>query len=405
MGQLSRRTFAAASGLALLPAGLSSRAFAQGAALKVGVLLPRSGIQAKIGEACQQGADVAVPILKEMGFPALEMIKGDTESNPQTSRTAAEKLIEAGAQLVIGAFDSGQTIAAAQVCEQKGIPLVVNIAAAPQITETGYKFVVRNFPTGGRIVADALALQKQLFQSGGATPKTAVLMHVNDTFGESVKGGINALFPKAEMPYTLVDQIAYDPRARDLSVEVAKAKASGAELLWMVSRLNDAILVTRELIKQRWEPMGIISSGPGYYEDQYLKTLEKNADFVFNTVPWYDPKKPLAQKLIAAMSKTYPGAQLDTNQTFTFEAMLVAADAYKRAGSAKPDALREALGKTNIKDNAAVSNGIAFNEKGHNDGVGCAGVQAQKGALKVVLPANAQEAKPVWPAPGWSKRT
>jgi branched-chain amino acid transport system substrate-binding protein len=403
MLDLTRRRLAHA-GLALLPLGLSSRAFAQGAALKVGVLLPRSGIQAKIGEACQQGADVALPILKEMGFPALEMLKADTESNPQIARAATEKLIGEGAQIVIGAFDSGQTLAAAQVCEQKGVPLVVNIAAAPQITESGYKYVFRNFPTGGRIVADALALQKELFAGSGAAPKSAVLMHVNDTFGESVKAAINGLFPKADMPYKLVDQIAYDPRARDLSVEVAKAKASGADLLWTVSRLNDAILLTRELIKQRWEPMGIVSSGPGYYEDQYLKTLEKNADFVVSMVPWFDPKKALAQKLIAAMAKTYPGAQLDTNQTFTFEGMLIAADAYKRAGSAKPEALREALAKTDIKDNVSVSKGISFNEKGQNDGVGDAGIQAQKGVLKVVLPASAAEAKPVWPAPGWSKR-
>ena len=47
--------------------------------------------------------------------------------------------------------------------------------------------------------------------------------------------------PKFNLPYTLVDTIAYDPAARDLSVEVAKAKATGADALLMVSRLNDAI--------------------------------------------------------------------------------------------------------------------------------------------------------------------
>ena len=36
------------------------------------------------------------------------------------------------------------------------------------------------------------------------------------------------------MPYTIEETIAYDPAARDLSVEVAKAKATGAEALLMV---------------------------------------------------------------------------------------------------------------------------------------------------------------------------
>ena len=81
--------------------------------------------------------------------------------------------------------------------------------------------------------------------------------------------------PKFDMPYKIVEEIAYDPAARDLSVEVAKAKATGAEALLVVSRLNDAMLITRELVKQRWTPQAILSMGPGWYEDQYFKTLGK----------------------------------------------------------------------------------------------------------------------------------
>ncbi len=78
--------------------------------------------------------------------------------------------------------------------------------------------------------------------------------------------------PKFNMPYKITETIAYDPAARDLSVEIAKAKAANAEALLLVSRLNDAMLLTRELVKQRWTPMGVLSMGPGWYEDQYLKT-------------------------------------------------------------------------------------------------------------------------------------
>jgi len=60
--------------------------------------------------------------------------------------------------------------------------------------------------------------------------------------------------PKFNMPYTVVDDIPYDPQARDLSVEVAKAKAANPIALMVTSRLNDSILITRELIKQRWTP-------------------------------------------------------------------------------------------------------------------------------------------------------
>jgi branched-chain amino acid transport system substrate-binding protein len=142
---MNRRTLLASTAAAMLSAPAIARA--QGGSLKVGVLLPRSGLQALIGRDCQRGVELAPPILKDLGLPDLAIMNADTESNVDTARARAEKLISDGAQLLIGAFDSGHTTAIAQVAEQKGIPLVINIAASPAITEQGYKLVFRNFPT------------------------------------------------------------------------------------------------------------------------------------------------------------------------------------------------------------------------------------------------------------------
>ncbi len=168
-GGVTRRTFATGIGAAGVLAGSSPFAIgrAQGAALKVGVLLPRSGVQAGIGQDCQRGVEIASGILKDLGLPELAVMNGDTESNVEVARSRAERLIGDGAQLLVGAFDSGQTTAIAQVAEQKGIPLVINIAAAPPITEQGYKFVFRNFPTAPMILGDAFANQKEIFESVG----------------------------------------------------------------------------------------------------------------------------------------------------------------------------------------------------------------------------------------------
>lgn len=162
------------------------RVRAQTAALKLGVLLPRSGFEALIGQGCQRGFELAVPLLREMGTP-IELMSADTESKPDVARTQAEKLIREGAQVLCGAFNSGQTAAIAQVCEQRGVPLVINIAADPKITEQGYKFVFRNFPNAAMLSTGALAVVKDLFDATGKTPKTAVLMAVNDTFGQAAQ--------------------------------------------------------------------------------------------------------------------------------------------------------------------------------------------------------------------------
>jgi branched-chain amino acid transport system substrate-binding protein len=401
---VTRRAFtagaAAATSLVAAPAILR----AQGGALKVGVLLPRSGAQAGIGQDCFRGVELANPIFKGLGLPELEIMNADTETNVEVARARAEKLIADGAQLLVGAFDSGQSSAIAQVAEQKGIPFVINIAAAPPITEQGYKFVFRNFPTAGMILADAFANQKEVFAAGGKEPKSVAFLHVNDTFGMAMKGGIGAVMPKFNMPYEIKETIAYDPTARDLSVEISKAKATGADALLVVSRLNDAILLTRELVKQRWSPMGVLSMGPGWYEDQYLKTLGKNGDGPLSFVPWYDPNKSLSKKLEAALAGKFPGINLNTNHIYTFEALLVASDAYKRAKSTDPKALADAIRKTDIKDNVSTGPGIAFNEKGQNDKLKNAAIQNRNGKLVTVAPQGATNAKAEWPMKPYDKR-
>jgi branched-chain amino acid transport system substrate-binding protein len=124
--------------------------------------------------------------------------------------------------------------------------------------------VVRNFPTAQMLIGGAFELQKEIFKASGMTPKTAVLLCINDTFGTAMIGGIKAMFPKLGMPYELVDTISYDAAAKDLSVEVAKAKATKADMLMPVCRLNDAKLMIQEMVKQRWEPMIVMNPGsPG----------------------------------------------------------------------------------------------------------------------------------------------
>lgn len=377
---------------------------AQGGPLKVGVLLPRSGYQASIGQDCFRGVELAGPLLKDSGLPELQIMNADTETNVDVARSRAEKLIADGAQLLMGAFDSGQSSAIAQVAEQKGIPFVINIAAAPPITEQGYKFVFRNFPTAGMILNDAFTNQKEIFEAAGSAPKSVVFMHVNDTFGTAMAQGIPNVLPRHNMPYTIKETIAYDPAARDLSVEVAKAKAAGADALLVVSRINDAILLTREMVKQRWTPQGVLSMGPGWYEDQYLKTLGKLGDGPLSFVPWYDPTKKLAKALEAALAKKYPEIDLNTNHVYTFEALLVAADAYKRAGSADPKALADAIRATDIKDNVSTGPGIAFDAKGQNIKLKNSAIQNRGGKLVTVAPKGATNATAQWPMTPYDKR-
>jgi branched-chain amino acid transport system substrate-binding protein len=364
-------------------------------------------MQALIGQSCQKGADLAPEVLKQTLGVDIEIMAADTESNGDTARNRAERLIEQGANVLVGAFDSGHTAAIAQVAEQRGIPHIVNIAAAPQITEQGYKLVFRNFPPAPELVRNGLSLTADIFRETHATPKTAVLMHVNDTFGQSMVKGISATMPGLKLPFTIKDTIAYDPAAKDLTVEVSKAKAANADFLMLVCRLTDAIVLRKEMVKQRWSPMGIISPGsPGLYEEQFTKALGKYAEYAICNTVWYNPKSEMTKSVAAAFKKRFPKDELafhGTNVGYTFDAIMIAADACKRAKSTDPKALAEAIRQTNIPANNRMSLGgaIRFNAKGQVEGNLSAVIQNLKGKPTVTLPSEYAQAKVVFPTPGY----
>ena len=382
---------------------------AQTTKLKVGVLLPRSGVLAQLGQSCQRGADIAPEVLKEMYGVDLELMNVDFESNVDQARSRAEKLINDGAQVLVGPFDSGAAAAIAQVAEQRKVPFVINVAAAPQITQQGYKFTFRNFPTGVDLMRNGLALCRDLFQATVTAPRTCVLMHVNDTFGVSNKRAFDALFPTLNyLPFKVLDTISYDPAARDLSVEVSKAKASNPDFLLMICRLNDSILIVRELVKQRWAPQGLISPGsPGMYEEQFYKALGKYSDYSISNVPWYEPKAKLTGIVERAFNKKFPNDKLmfhALNVGFTFEAMMVVADALKRVKSGDGTALADAIRQTNITERMMLGGPIKFNAQGQNTDIASACIQNRSQRPTVVLPKAAGEMAPVFPVPEWGKR-
>ncbi len=404
-----RRVLKAAAATGAL-ASLGFPAIVRGqSTLNVGVLLPESGVQAFIGQSCRRGADIAPDVLAALGYKApLKIMNADTESNVEVARLRAEKLINEGANILVGPFDSGAAAAIAQVAEQKGVPFVINIAAAPQITEQGYKFVFRNFPTAPDLLRNGLGLIGDLFQATNTVPRTAVFMHVNDTFGQAMAKGIGATMTRmTQLPFKIVETISYDPAARDLSVEIAKAKSTNADFLLLVSRLNDAILLRREMVKQRWNPMGIISPGsPGMYEEQYYKTLGKLSDYPISNVPWYDPKAPLTGMVDKAFIKQFPKDKLmfhALNVGFTFEALLVAADAFKRSGSNAAQPLTDAIRQTDITSRMIIGGPIKFDAKGQVQGILSAAVQNLNLRPTVVLPEANAEAKPVFPWPTYQR--
>lgn len=393
--------FATTTLLSTLPGRI---AFAQ-TPVKVGVITSTSGLFSSAGQAARRGAEIAGAYLKERGNSSMELLYSDTESRPENGRVSAEKLIREGCTVLIGAIDSGAAISIAQVAEAAKIPLVLVIASASQITESGYTQVFRNFPKSVDFVTQAVKRIGEVTSASKEKVNTAVLMYVNDTFGQAMSKAVGSLWGQLNSSIQILEQINYDGRAKDLSVEVAKAKALNPDVLLTVARVTDGVLIVREMVKQDFNPKAMIFPGsPGSYEKPFTDSLGKYGDEVINCVPWYDVKNPRTKDVLAMSDKMFPGTRFELNATFSFEAVEIVADALKRASSAQPAAIHEALKATSIKDHIATGGVIQFDPQGQNANIAVVTLQNRKQEPTVVGPGEFSTAPVKFPMTPFAQR-
>jgi branched-chain amino acid transport system substrate-binding protein len=407
--KMNRRTFlkySAAVGATTAVAGVPTLLRAQAPEIRIASIQPVTGVISDIGISMRRGNQMAVDDInarggiKSMGGAKLRLLLGDSEAKEDVARSEAERLIKDGAVCLVGPFLSGNAMAIATLCEARGIPFVMDVAAADDITRKGFKYTFRVFPTTTKFAESMLFYMDKIMKEKNISKIRGVVTNTGDLFGR-VQGAtfIKAIKDK-KFPIEVLGHIEYPLGTPDLSAEISKVKALKPDVLFPVSRPGDAKLMIRELYKQRVELQGIISPGsPGWYEPEFLRDMKVLADYVMDNVPWVNPMGKMYKEVNAAFSKKFPGKYIDTNSGYAYLGVLVIADALERAKSTKPDDIVAALRKTYLKQDLMVGLAVAFDERGDNINADAAMIQIINQSIKVVLPEKAAEAKYIFPMP------
>jgi len=143
---VTRRSFLKTAVAGAAVAGAPRPARAQTKTFKIGAVHPVTGPLAEPGQACRLGAQLAVEAVNAAGGIKgkglhLELVLGDTQSKPENGRVEAERVVNQGAQMLMGSFDSGSTNAMVSVAQQKRVPFLIDIGAADPITANVAKAV------------------------------------------------------------------------------------------------------------------------------------------------------------------------------------------------------------------------------------------------------------------------
>ncbi|MDT8997964.1 branched-chain amino acid ABC transporter substrate-binding protein [Paucibacter sp. APW11] len=136
---------------------LGNSAMAQDLVVKIGHVGPTSGQIAHLGKDNELGARLAIDELNAKGVTIggkkakFELLAEDDAGDPKQGTAAAQKLVDAKVNGVIGHLNSGTSIPASKVYSDAGVPQISPSATNPKFTRNGYK-------TTFRVVADDVHL-------------------------------------------------------------------------------------------------------------------------------------------------------------------------------------------------------------------------------------------------------
>ena len=415
--RVTRRGFvgglAAAAGIVGVPTLLR----AQPKTVKIGMVSPVTGPMADVGQDSRLGAQLAVEAvnaaggIKSLAGARLELLTADSETKAEVARTEADRLINAGAQIMTGGFHSAHVATMSLLAQQRRVPYIIDISAADAPTANAAKsvregqqktqYVYRIFTGSATFGRNAVRYMSEIFREAGVSPKRVVLMYSNDLFGKTQTDSFQAALKSASPGFEVVDVIPYPENAVDLSTEVSRARAAKPDVLAPITRPATAILLLEEVARQRADLMGIISPGaPGLYETKQIQALKEKLEYVMDCTVYANYRKPEVQKVAGEYAKRSNGRNFDASGAYSYEAIQVIADVLERAASTDPDAVVAAIKKTGFAGGVTVSTGpVVFNEMGDNPNASTAMLQILGQKPRVVWPKEVAEQKFVFPRP------
>jgi len=399
ISNFSRRKFLAGTALSAAALVMPSVLKAQGAGVKLGILHPVSGALSYSGTQGRLGASLAVEEINTdggiKGLGKIDAILGDALSTPEGGTAEVEKMNSAGVTCIIGGYASAICLAVSQAAARYELPYVVDVGVADAIVTRGLKNTFRFGPGFGTISKTALDNLVTINDAAGRPAKTVMIVHEDSLFGSGLAKLLNAQLP--QHGFEILETIPHPTPTRDFNNVVLKMKAQNPDLVIPADYYNEYVLLARTMQQQRVRPKGIYSVlGGAASSYKFVKEFPDAAKYIMDCNHWFDPRNP---KALGLKKKVEDRGQFYTYEVYmNYSCVLLVADALSRAGAADRGKLTAALESSTFSGHVMPYGPTKF-VNGQNQGAAPVNTQVLDNDIKVVLPANFAQAKPVFPMP------
>jgi branched-chain amino acid transport system substrate-binding protein len=330
--------------------------------IKIGHVGPTSGSIAHLGKDNEFGARMAIDDLNAKGFKIgdkvvkFSLIAEDDAGDPKQGTAAAQKLVDAKVNGVIGHLNSGTSIPAAKIYSDAGIPQISPSATNPKFTRQGYK-------TTFRVVADDVHLGGTLGRYAVETLKGQSIVMVDDrtAYGQGVaeefKKAVEAKGGKVNGHEFTTD------KSTDFMAILTKLKATNPDVLFFGGM--DA--VAGPMMKQA-KQLGLkvkFLGGDGICTTELPKLAAEGMSddqVVCAEAGGVEGEGKAAMDKFSADFKAKNNTEVKVYAPYVYDAVMVMAMAMQKAGSSDPKVYLPVLAKT--EGYKGVTGTITFDEKG-----------------------------------------
>ncbi|MFZ5558350.1 MAG: branched-chain amino acid ABC transporter substrate-binding protein [Pseudomonadota bacterium] len=326
--------------------------------VKIGLASPLTGPQAHIGNDIKNGAQLAVEDVNAKGLEVggakvkFELVAEDDEANPTKATTVAQKLVDAKVAAVVGHFNSGASIPASKIYSDAGIPQISPSSTNPKYTQQGFKTtfrVVANDDQQGPVNAQFAVNTLKVKKIAVIDDSTAYGQGLADTFEAKAKA----------LGAEIVAREHTTDKDTDFKAILTKIKGKGPELVFF-----GGIDPQAGPMRKQMKELGIDAKflgGDGWQTPNFIKLAGDAAEGSMASIPGLPKDKmPGGTEFLQRFKQKF-GTEVELFAPMAYDAVMVFADAMKRAGSIDPAQFLPEVGKTSLN---GVIGPIAFDERG-----------------------------------------
>jgi branched-chain amino acid transport system substrate-binding protein len=340
--------------------------------IKIGAFFALSGPAAPIGTPTKLVAEMAVDQINKAGGingRPLELIIGDTESDPAKAATIAKKFIHSDkVAAIIGPTTTGEGMQVKKIVEEAGVPTFMCVGGDPVIM--GGKFgpftYVFKSPQRSSVAVKRLFTymkEKKITKLG--------LLYASDSFGKDGATWLEKMAP--DYGITLVAKESFGPKDTDMTAQLTKIKNAAPEAIicWTIGPAG-AIVAKNKAQLGINIPLFQCHGQPG---PEYIQLAGKASEgdrmpstklMVAAELPDTDAQKKVIQNFIQLYTDVYHFDKqfpINTHSGYAWDAISIVANAMRKAGT-DPKALRAAIEGT--KDYVGVSGIYTLSPEDHN---------------------------------------